>query len=83
MADHTKDEGTQADERTGLPVSPKQVASLVVLLLVVVFCAQNTGDTEIKFFWTSFESKQFIWLLGVLVVGVLAGLLLPYGRKKD
>jgi uncharacterized integral membrane protein len=77
----TRDDRPQ--EKKGFPLSPKQVVGLVVLVLVAIFCAQNTKQTTISFFSGEFQSPLWIWLLGVLVVGVLVGFVLPYGRKKD
>jgi uncharacterized integral membrane protein len=68
--------------KKGVTGTPKEVVALVVLLIVAVFCAQNTGDTTIKAFGGELESPLWVWLLGVLAVGVLVGLVLPYGRKK-
>jgi len=70
-------------EKKGLPLSPKQLVGLVLLLVVAIFCAQNTGDTTIKLFGGETESPLWVWLLGVLALGVLIGILLPVGRKKD
>lgn len=70
-------------EKKGFPLSPKQVVGIVILVLVAIFCAQNTGDTTIKFFGGETQSPLWVWLLGVLALGVLVGILLPVGRKKD
>lgn len=69
-------------QKKGVKLSPKEIVGLVILVLVAIFCAQNTGEATIKFFGGEFQSPQWVWLLGVLAVGVVVGLLLPYGRSK-
>lgn len=78
----TRETQPEQDKRR-LSLSPKQIVGLVVLVLVVVFAVQNTKDTNIAFFGGDFQSPLWVWFLGVLVLGVLIGFVLPYGRKKD
>ncbi|MEO9323979.1 lipopolysaccharide assembly protein LapA domain-containing protein [Nocardioides sp. C4-1] len=83
MDDDSTDTARRTDGRKGLKLSPKQVVGLVVLLLVAIFCAQNTGRTEIRFFGGEVDSPLWVWLLAVLAVGVVVGFVLPFGRRKD
>ncbi|WP_148613827.1 lipopolysaccharide assembly protein LapA domain-containing protein [Nocardioides rubriscoriae] len=82
--DTTTHDTQEARGKNGIKVTPKEIVGLVVLLVAAIFCAQNTGDTTIRFFGGDIDSPLWVWLLGVLVVGVLVGLVLPYGRhRKD
>ncbi|WP_139984420.1 lipopolysaccharide assembly protein LapA domain-containing protein [Nocardioides litoris] len=77
--DTPTDRGSRSDRSRRL--SPKQVVGIVVLVLVAIFCAQNTGRTTIQFFGGETQSPLWVWLLGVLVVGVLVGFVLGYRKK--
>jgi uncharacterized integral membrane protein len=69
-------------EKKGIKLTPKEIVGLIVLVLVAIFCAQNTQDAKIAFFGGDFTSPLWVILLAVLAIGVLVGLVLPYGRGR-
>jgi len=62
-------------------MSWKWILIVTILLLLVVFTAQNYEEVQIKFLIWSFKSSSAISIFISLVIGFLIGLLM--GIKKD
>ncbi len=77
-----KTRGTTRDAAGWRP-SPKLIASAVAAVLVIVFALQNQERDEVRFYFWTVDSPLWMWFLLVLVIGVVIGFLLPYGRRKD
>jgi len=55
---------------------------VVVLVLVVVFVAQNRDDVSIRFFWATVTSPLWLVLSLIFLLGVLAGAYRSRRRAK-
>ena len=60
--------------------SPRVVAGVLLLVLLAVFVAQNTGRTRIRFILPAVEAPLWIALFFATAVGVIVGLLLAQRR---
>jgi len=61
----------------------KVVLILILLLLAVIFTAQNYEIVKIKFLFWSFEASRAIILFLTLVIGVIIGWTVSFiARKK-
>ena len=68
--------------REGPPViTPKRVAGLVIVVLAVVFVAQNTRKTRVRFIVPVVDTWVWLALLVALVLGFAAGALFVHRRK--
>lgn len=57
-------------------------ATIVLVILIAIFIAQNTHDAGIDFLWLSFDSALWFVLLITTVVGFLIGLLTARRRAR-
>ena len=65
-------------QRSG--VSPRLLAALVLLALLIVFVVQNTGRTKIRFLIPEVTTRLWIALMVAVVVGIMIGWLLSRAR---
>jgi uncharacterized integral membrane protein len=56
---------------------PRLVAFIVLLILLLVFVAQNSERVDVSFFFWDFHMRLVWALLGAAVVGVLLGWMVP------
>ena len=73
--------------RSGQPkakrrVTPKFIIVLILIVLAVIFIAQNTGSRQINLLFWSMSLPTWIWLLAVLLIGVVIGSMFPWFRPK-
>jgi uncharacterized integral membrane protein len=68
-----------AESRT---VRVRTVVAGVLVILAVVFIFQNTGSRRVHFLFWSMSMPAWIWLLVIFVVGVVAGSVFPWLRKR-
>ena len=57
-------------------MSPKAIAALVLVVVVVVFALQNTGETKVRFLVPEVTAPLWIALAASALVGVVAGWLI-------
>ena len=62
-------------------LTAKQVAGLVLVTLAVVFAAENTGRTKIRFIAPEVKVALWLALLVPLVLGFAAGALFVHRRR--
>ena len=62
-------------------MSPRLVAGAVLLAALVVFCAENTSRTRIRFLIPRLTTPLWIALLAATLVGAAAGFLLGRHRR--
>jgi uncharacterized integral membrane protein len=76
----TTEPSDRAERR--LTVSPKIVLAVVLGVLATVFVFQNTAKGQVNVFFWTVRMPAWIWLLGVFLVGVAVGRMLPWLRRK-
>jgi len=62
--------------REGSPLSPKAIAAMVLVAVVVIFIFENTKKTKIRFLIPEVTAPLWTALLGAAALGVIAGWLL-------
>ncbi|NKY49884.1 DUF1049 domain-containing protein [Nocardia vermiculata] len=63
-------------------VSPTQWVALVLLVLAIIFVAENRGRTSIEFLLIEITSPMWLVLLVMFAVGWLAGVLTMRRRGR-
>lgn len=66
----------------GRTVRVRTIVAAILALLALVFVFQNTSSRRVHFLFWSMSLPTWIWLLVIFVVGVVAGSLFPWLRKK-
>ncbi len=61
--------------------NPKNIITLIIILLVVIVLAQNAKAVEVKFLFWNFSTSAFIMYLIFYVVGVISVLIGIVWRK--
>jgi len=61
----------------------RRLLSVALLLVVVVFTAQNADVTELRFLGWSFVMSRSVIIFLALVVGILIGWLTPWRRRHE
>ena len=61
----------------------KAVLILILLLLAVIFTAQNHEVVKIKFLFWSFEASRAIILFLTMVIGIIIGLAVSFIARKE
>jgi uncharacterized integral membrane protein len=77
--------GTDVSNRSdaeGRRISPKLIISLVAIVLLVIFWAQNRNKTKVTFWVTDATVRVWVALLIASVVGFIAGYFVR-GSGKD
>ena len=63
-------------------VGPRQIAALVILVLVVVFILQNDQDVDLEFVNLDATVPLWLALLGMFALGTVLGTLLSTRRRR-
>lgn len=63
-------------------ISPRLIAAAVLIVLVIVFIAENTGRTKIRFIVPVVNVPVWIALFAAALVGTAAGVLLSRHRRS-
>jgi uncharacterized integral membrane protein len=61
--------------------SPKNIITLIIILLIVIVLAQNAKAVDVKFLFWNFSTSAFIMYLIFYVVGVISALIGIVWRK--
>jgi uncharacterized integral membrane protein len=61
--------------------SPKNIITLIIILLIVIVLAQNAKAVDVKFLFWNFSTSAFIMYLIFYVVGVITALIGMLWRK--
>ncbi len=61
--------------------NPKNIITLVVILLIVIVLAQNAKAVDVKFLFWNFSTSAFIMYLIFYVVGIVSALIGIVWRK--
>ena len=61
--------------------NPKNIITLVMILLIVIVLAQNAKAVEVKFLFWDFSTSAFIMYLIFYVVGIISALIGIVWRK--
>ena len=61
--------------------NPKNIITLIIILLVVIVLAQNAKAVEVKFLFWNFSTSAFIMYLIFYVVGIISALIGIVWRK--
>lgn len=61
--------------------NPKNIITLVIILLIVIVLAQNAKAVEVKFLFWNFSTSAFIMYLIFYVVGIISALIGIVWRK--
>lgn len=61
--------------------SPKNIITLIIILLIVIVLAQNAKAVDVKFLFWNFSTSAFIMYLIFYVVGVISALIGIAWRK--
>ena len=61
--------------------NPKNIITLVIILLIVIVLAQNAKAVEVKFLFWNFSTSAFIMYLIFYVVGIISALVGIVWRK--
>ncbi len=62
-------------------ITPKQVGGILLIVLAVIFVAENTRSTKIRFIGPQASAPLWIALLVCLVLGFAAGALFMHRRR--
>ncbi|WP_157571156.1 LapA family protein [Nocardioides insulae] len=62
--------------------SAKAITAIVLVVLGVIFALSNLNEGTVSFLGMDFTMPVWIWVIVVLAVGVVAGSLYPWGRRK-
>jgi uncharacterized integral membrane protein len=61
--------------------NPKNIITLIIILLIVIVLAQNAKAVDVKFLFWNFSTSAFIMYLIFYVVGVISALIGILWRK--
>ena len=61
--------------------NPKNIITLVIILLIVIVLAQNAKAVDVKFLFWNFSTSAFIMYLIFYVVGIISALIGIVWRK--
>ena len=61
--------------------NPKNIITLIIILLIVIVLAQNAKAVEVKFLFWNFSTSAFIMYLIFYVVGIISALVGIVWRK--
>ncbi len=61
--------------------NPKNIITLIIILLIVIVLAQNARAVDVKFLFWNFSTSAFIMYLIFYVVGVISALIGILWRK--
>ena len=61
--------------------NPKNIITLVIILLIVIVLAQNAKAVDVKFLFWNFSTSAFIMYLIFYVVGIVSALIGIVWRK--
>ena len=61
--------------------NPKNIITLVIILLIVIVLTQNAKAVDVKFLFWNFSTSAFIMYLIFYVVGVISALVGIVWRK--
>lgn len=61
--------------------NPKNIITLVIILLIVIVLAQNAKAVEVKFLFWNFSTSAFVMYLIFYVVGIISALIGIVWRK--
>lgn len=61
--------------------NPKNIITLIIILLIVIVLAQNAKAVEVKFLFWNFSTSAFIMYLIFYVVGIISALIGIVWRK--
>lgn len=56
--------------------------ALLLIILSIVFIAQNTDEVRVNLLWTSVTAPLWLLFLLLLLIGVLSGLIMARRRAK-
>ena len=74
---------SRSPQRKRPAITPKQVVGLVIVVLAIVFAAENTRRTRIRFIVPIVTTWVWLALLVALVLGFAAGALFSRRGKGD
>lgn len=67
---------------TGIRISPKRLAFVVLLILAVVFAAQNSHRVDLTVFFWEFRMR-LVWALLIFgLIGAILGWMVPKLRRS-
>jgi uncharacterized integral membrane protein len=69
------------NEESQSRVSPRLVAGVVLVVLLVVFTFENRQQTKIRFILPQVTAPLWVALLGAALIGAVAGALLSRHRR--
>ena len=61
--------------------NPKNIITLVIILLIVIVLAQNAKAVDVRFLFWNFSTSAFIMYLIFYVVGIISALIGIVWRK--
>lgn len=61
--------------------NPKNIITLIIILLIVIVLAQNAKAVDVKFLFWNFSTSAFIMYLIFYIVGVISALIGIVWRK--
>lgn len=64
-------------------LSTKQYITIVLIILMLIFVAQNVESIRVRFLFFGFESPLIVLLASVFFIGYLVAILLRKPEKKD
>lgn len=56
--------------------------AIVLVILVIIFIAQNTATVSISLLWWTLSSPLWVTLAGVLLVGLIIGYIISRRRQN-
>jgi uncharacterized integral membrane protein len=66
---------------TGVHVSPKRIAFVLLLILAVIFAAQNSQRVDLTVFFWEFRMRLVWALLMFGLIGAILGWMVPFLRR--
>jgi uncharacterized integral membrane protein len=71
--------GSASEART---VRVRTVVAGILVVLALVFVFQNTSSRRVHFLFWSMSLPSWIWLLAIFVLGLVAGSMFPWLRRR-
>lgn len=68
--------------RNRFPLTARQVAGIVLVVVAMIFILQNRRRTTVRFLIPELMTPLWVALFVSVLVGLIAGVLLAYRRKE-
>lgn len=68
---------------SGIQVSTRMIVAGIVLIIAVIFIAQNTDEQTLEFLWFDVTMPLWVFMTIMLIGGALIGQGIVYARARN